>query len=270
MKVHLRDGSFYAFGGHSATLAGDNLGQGPADFEWSHTPQPGFSFYTDVCLPEGVGADGGKVAWLIEPPRNEVYEYDLSAFDYVLTYSKAMLEHLGGRGLFYPFGGSWLDSWNVSKKTRNVSLLTSAKNERPGHKLRHQAARLLADAGGTVYGEPYTEYLPGKADALRPFRYSIIIENERLDWWFTEKLIDCFSQGTVPIYWGCPDIGRFFDELGIIPFRNMADLTVILDYVDEEDYGRRLSAIRHNFVTARQYICAEDYIYREYPFLFPG
>ena len=25
------------------------------------------------------------------------------------------------------------------------------------------------------------------------------------------SITDCFAAGTVPIYWGCPDIGRFFD-----------------------------------------------------------
>ena len=34
--------------------------------------------------------------------------------------------------------------------------------------------------------------------------------NGRGDYEFDEKLIDCFLTGTVPIFWGCPSIDKFF------------------------------------------------------------
>ena len=41
---------------------------------------------------------------------------------------------------------------------------------------------------------------------------------------FTEMLLDCFSIGVVPIYWGCNSIGLFFDPDVIIAVSNMDQL----------------------------------------------
>ena len=48
--------------------------------------------------------------------------------------------------------------------------------------------------------------------------FSIAIENSRNGCYFTEKILDCFTTRTVPIYWGCPDIGDYFDMNVIITF----------------------------------------------------
>ena len=45
---------------------------------------------------------------------------------------------------------------------------------------------------------------------------------------FTEKLIDAFLTGTIPLYWGCPTIGEFFDMDGILLFDNV---DVLVDLV---------------------------------------
>lgn len=51
---------------------------------------------------------------------------------------------------------------------------------------------------------------------LEYYMFSIIIENNSVDNYFTEKLLNCFAVGTVPIYLGCPNIGEFFNRNGII------------------------------------------------------
>ena len=56
--------------------------------------------------------------------------------------------------------------------------------------------------------------LKDKIDGLRDYRYHFCIENIKRDYWFTEKLIDCFVTGTIPIYWGCPSI---FDNISELP-----------------------------------------------------
>ena len=57
-----------------------------------------------------------------------------------------------------------------------------------------------------------------KAEALAQYAFSIAIENSQQDTYFTEKLIDCFSTGTVPIYWGTRKISEYFDMRGVIQF----------------------------------------------------
>jgi len=268
MKIRLVDGCFFPRE-QSATLAGERSGEGPASFAWSLTDSGPVTFYTDICLHQVADQPGRKVAWLLEPPwKPSAYEQALrlqDQFEFILTYRAGM----GNKALFYPLGGSWLVDWDVYDKHELVSLMVSERAESEGHQLRHQIANSLPIADHT-YGRG-TREIESKADALRHYYYSIVVESWRGNWYFSEKLIDCLSQGTVPIYWGCPDIGRFFDEDGIISFTTLTELDYILAYVvNVEDYARRLPAIRYNLEVAREYACAEDWIYQQYPFLFEG
>jgi hypothetical protein len=83
-----------------------------------------------------------------------------------------------------------------------------------------------------------------------------VIENDRAPNYFTEKLIDCFALGTIPIYWGCPNIGDFFDARGII---TMEDSFPKMEHTDE-----MLEAAERNLVTARKYVLPEDYMYEHH------
>ena len=51
----------------------------------------------------------------------------------------------------------------------------------------------------TVFGRGY-DPIEFKIDGLKDYRFSVVIENCKRDYWFTEKLIDCFVTGTIPIY----------------------------------------------------------------------
>ena len=87
------------------------------------------------------------------------------------------------------------------------------------------------------------------------------MENSKHDFYFTEKLIDCFLTGTVPIYWGCPGIGKFFDTNGILSFDTLQDAHQWLQKADEIDYHSRRSAIMENFERAKSYVNTYDSVY---------
>jgi hypothetical protein len=142
-----------------------------------------------------------------------------------------------------------------------TSMLVSEKQLTPAHKMRHEAAKI---PGIDAYGKGVGRYVESKATALRDHRFAVVIENDNTDWWFTEKLIDCFSQGTVPIYRGCPSIGRFFDLHGIIRWNDPEELEAIVESLQPEDYDRRRIAIRRNLKLARRYQCSEDWLTNHY------
>ena len=242
----------------------------PTFFSWAregnHTSS---NFYTDSSLNEIYNILGdNNIAWLVESP--EVFPESIHfikqkyhKFDFVLTHQKELLE-IDDRFLFCPVGGCWIkpSQWKLYIKTKPVSLIASAKNVYEGHKLRHNVAATFGEQID-LFGRGY-KTVKHKVDALKDYRYTIVIENCRSDFYFTEKLIDAFACGTVPIYWGCPSIGNFFDERGMIYFDSIGQLPEILSSLSIEDYRRRLKGIEANFFEARKYQIMEDWLWRNY------
>jgi hypothetical protein len=259
---------------HALGLAGENIGQAPSDFRWDFTPGPAdVKIFTDIRLSEALNDTAKiKIGLLVESPAiAEVSHYAAfelrDTFDVIFTHSKNLLS-TGEPFKFYPLGGSWIKEWSVFPKTELVSIITGAKHKTLGQKLRHHAAIRYTNLA--IFGQPYTGYFPSKVPMLRPFRYSVVIENGKEDYYFSEKLIDCLSQGTIPIYWGCPSIGSFFDMDGIIPFHELDELGNILQQISAQDYLAKLPAVNKNLELARDFRCAEDWIWRHYEGVFNG
>jgi hypothetical protein len=128
--------------------------------------------------------------------------------------------------------------------------------------LRHQSISTFNNKLD-VYGRGYNP-IDYKLDALKDYAFSLTIENTQEDYYFTEKLIDCFMTGTVPIYWGCSSIGKFFNTDGMITFDNVNDLVDIIEGLSFEKYNYMKDAIKDNFEKAKEFLIAEDYIYKNY------
>jgi hypothetical protein len=45
-----------------------------------------------------------------------------------------------------------------------------------------------------------------KSATLAQYRFALCFENSIIKGWMTEKLFDCFFAGTVPVYWGAPEV----------------------------------------------------------------
>lgn len=264
MKIPIADNLFISHT-KSAFIGGDCIGVGPSDFEWENVSAEDARFVTDPFIKSVDGS--GKVAWLLEPfflhPENYFAAMERN-FDAVLTHNQYFALHKNW--LWYPHGGSWIaeKDWGVREKIRDVSILLSDKQSMAGHKLRHE----IVDK---FYGEIDVFGLDRRVRPVEAYgihRYSIIVENERVDGYFTEKLIDCLSVGTIPIYWGCPNIHNFFDATGILSFNTLNDLENILGVVGSWSYELNRDTIAVNMELAKQYRVCEDNIFRMYPELF--
>jgi hypothetical protein len=267
LRLRLHDRNFHPDAGSSKYWP-------PREVTWLRDgPDTRVTFYTDQCLDQARSAPRGtfRVAWLLEP--EEVYpdpyryiEAHLGDFDLVLTHH-ASLTRLGPKVMLYPNGMTWVaeSDWREHPKDRNVSIIASAQRKTGGHRLRHS---LIARAGATAFDVWGGGYRPidHKITALGGYRFSVVIENSRPDgWYFTEKLLDCFATYTIPIYWGCPRVGTFFDTAGMIlattedallnEARRVASRGAAL-------YESMLPAMRVNHDRAREVAVAEDWIIR--------
>ena len=230
----------------------------------------GITLFTDNLLfPKYINAVNcpQKIGWQIER-INDIssrFESFCDLLDFTLTNDAELLKKYPTKTKFVPFGGGWIKAENqkVHPKSKDFSIIYSHKRQCPGHKLRHQIAESMHGLID-LYGNGSPNPIKFKEEGLADYKFSIIIENISCDNYFTEKLIDCFLTGTIPIYWGCPNIGEFFDASGMIIFNNFDELTAILAKLtnDEAYYNEiKVPVIEANLQTAKQYEIPEDWIY---------
>ena len=84
--------------------------------------------------------------------------------------------------------------------------------------------------------------------------------------YFTDIIIDCFAVGTIPIFWGTPNIKNYFNMDGVIVMDSLKDVNDIVKNCNEEDYKKRLPAIKENMELAKNYISTYDWIYNNINF----
>lgn len=219
---------------------------------------------TDIRLNAPIH-NANNIAWLIEPLRFAPQNYSLiqnisDRYQMILTHEKDLLK-LGEPYRFVPFGGCWIypSDHMVYPKSKSLSIIASNKSITDGHKFRHTVINKFGDKMD-VFGRGWNE-IEYKLEGLKDYRYSIVIENCKRDYWFTEKLIDALVCGTVPIYWGCPSIGDFFDTRGFIIFDNINELGEILNGLTDEKYTEMLPYIESNLEKAKQYLLPDEWVY---------
>ena len=210
-----------------------------------------------------------KVAFLLEcyDIHPDAYSWILKndyLFDYVITHKEALVKKNPRKYLWHPFGGCWIkpEDTKIYDKTKLVSSICSNKKITYGHRLRHKATQLIANEDR--YGHGY-KTIPYKLDGLKDYAFSIVVENNPD--WFTEKLIDCFACGTIPIYWGKLNIDKYFDDCGIIQFETIDELKDEILPSLSMDLYRQLNK-QNNFKLVEEYRCGENWLFENYPFLF--
>ena len=236
--------------------------------------------YTDKNVDSINSNSKYNIACLVESPliTKDKYDYiknNYNKFNMVLTFHKKFLDMNPNKFKLQLMGTTWINKIyrKIYEKNKLCSIITSNKRVIVGHKLRHLIIDyLLQNNINTVdfYGgrfnnlpymttKSYTQEHSGqhmsnqKINGLRPYMFSITIENCKSDYYFTEKLIDCFLTGTVPIFWGCPSIHKFFNVKGMLIFNTLQECINILNTLTVEKYKEMLPYIKENFETAKIY-----------------
>lgn len=72
----------------------------------------------------------------------------------------------------------------------------------------------------------------GKVKKLSNYKFNICFENCVADGYISEKIIDCLKAHTVPVYFGSPNIKKYFPEKCFIDFRKFNNLNSLLDFIE--------------------------------------
>lgn len=267
MDIRVIDSNF----AHANCCSNGNLKVFPKYFNWYRgSDTKDITIFVDNEWSKVKQTQGRVKIWmLLEPPTIAPQVYQLARnpeiqdlFDYILTFDRGLVKSNPNKFVWYPLGGCWIEpsERKVYPKSKNISIIASEKNFTEGHKLRH---KLIQSFGNKidVFGRGY-RYINSKLEALKDYRFTIVIENCQLDDYFSEKIIDATMTGTIPIYWGSPNIHRHlqpFDNLGIIS-----------DYLIREEavpgfmqhlYHDCLDIVHKNFDDSQIYTNTEDWLW---------
>lgn len=170
------------------------------------------------------------------------------------------------------------ETFKIHNKTKLVSCVASNKSFLPGHFVRLKFLEgIMKNPIVDVYGRGINP-IDSKFDALKDYAFSIAIEMIRPgdmyhpekqvwvddEYYWSEKINDCFLTGTVPIYYGCPIIGNFFNLDGILVFNTIEELQHIIDNLSMEQYVSMLPAIEDNLNRAKKYPLNNDDLYTQF------
>jgi hypothetical protein len=230
---------------------------GTLEHEYSYRKKVSLSFDTLTYDPSAeikilVQIEPEQISGLKQNIIQNYWRYDL-----ILAWNEDIIKQCPNAVLF-PFGSCWIDIESINiKKQKQISFLTSNKAYLPGHILRQDIYHYLRSHKNIndfdVLNIRTPPRIANKNIIFEKSMYSIIVENVATENYFTEKLIDCFATKTIPIYYGCPNIQKYFDSDGIITFDSIEKLTQILSYLTPEKYYSHSSHIDVNFEKSKQY-----------------
>lgn len=105
------------------------------------------------------------------------------------------------------------------------------------------------DSGGRYLnniGKP--EGVENKLSFLGEYKFSFAFENVSYPGYCTEKILESFAAGTIPIYWGDPEIEKYFNPESFVNchrYRSMEEVIAKIREIDQDDqkYIRMRNAV---------------------------
>ena len=141
-----------------------------------------------------------------------------------------------------------LVAMNIPIKSKAISWVVGSAKDIPGHLKRHSFLKFIQKEKFPdidLYGRA-VQYIDDKWDGLAPYKYSLAIENSNGPDYWTEKLADCFLTWTVPLYYGCTNIEKYFpkDSFIRIDIENSGvGMAQIKEVLEKNDWEKRIPSL---------------------------
>lgn len=142
-----------------------------------------------------------------------------------------------------------LRSLEPPAKKAAISVVLSRKSQLPKHRSRLafvEAAKKRLGDRFHVFGRGFQD-IRDKSEAIGPFAYHLVLENNDIEHFWTEKTADAYLGWSLPIFSGCPNLGDYFPPNSFIPLDiSRADIAIdaLERILEEAPYASRLPEIR--------------------------
>lgn len=240
----------------------------PKHIEWVKGEESApISVYIDgTIINANVNKNKKNYAWIaesssivdnvIEWVKSNLSEVE-SKFESVFVHDGRLLELSPKFKFVIPNAVPWIEEPSIYPKNKLISMIASNKRMCKGHLFRQE---IIEKYKGRVdhFGRGFRQ-IRKKEEGLVDYMFSIAMENDNYPNCFCEKVTDCFATGTVPIFWGAPNIGDIFNIDGIILLEDFN-----IDDISPELYYSKMDAIKDNFNRVKDWPISEDYMYLNY------
>lgn len=241
-------------------------------FEYVYDGSGKFDLYTKHWFDTAhkIGYTNKKIGWLLEAKtispsiykslyKNKNYYFEEIGFKYIYTYDEPLLHSDDRFRKMFPGCGFWIQTPNMYNKNKLISMIVSNKKMCPGHLRRLNIAKKWSK-DADIFGRGINP-IDNKEEGLCDYMFSIACENEIAPNSISEKLLDCFATGTIPIYLGhLPSVEKLgFNMDGVIPYSDKLTKTDLT----EKLYYNMLDAAKANLNTVKKYEILIDYTFKE-------
>ncbi|MCX7101604.1 MAG: glycosyltransferase [Methylobacter sp.] len=227
---------------------------------------------------ELMGADIAKylIIYECEVIKQDTWESDYHQnFNRIFTWSDTLVD--GQRYIKINFAIDTVSPYDFEilksefNQRKLVTLIAGAKHSQHPNELYSHRNRTIRwfesnaiddfDLYGVGWNSEMFPSYKGKVDdklaTLSRYRFAICYENAmQYPGYISEKILDCFRAGVVPVYGGAPNIGHWIPAncyIDICQFTNYDDLYVHLKAIDIDTHGRYLDNIERYLSSSKSY-----------------
>lgn len=203
---------------------------------------------------------------------NKVRDFP-NCYTYVLTFLQEVLDN-NPKAHFFRGIYAWVDCNKHYEKKFCVSTVVGWKYNPKfsGYSIRHKLLDRINEVKIPKNFYVSHDYKPWMANGKDIFvlgelqndkekmfdcMYHIAIENTSIDNYFSEKIIDCFLTKTIPLHYGTPNLGEFFNMDAVYNIQNVDEIISVCNTLTPELYYSKLDAIEDNYNRALAY---RDYV----------
>ena len=187
----------------------------------------------------------------------ENVEVDFNLSDYAISY-----QHLNAKDRYcrYPFYIVYMDyhakKWQEQLKNKSFDKATDRKfcnfvysNGKDADPIRELFFKKLSKYKKVDSGGRYLNNIGGavtnKMEFIKDYKFTIAFENSLLSGYTTEKIIEPMIAGSMPIYWGNPDIHLDFDKNSFVCVNDFNSIDEAVDEVvrldnDNDAYMKKI------------------------------
>ena len=224
----------------------EDIAAGIADWSISYTPQSSNNYYLPIFAGQNL-----SMAMIYENQKNQEQSMDankdtwphLKNLQPLSEYCQIIREFRNiDKSRFCNFVYSNYDK-NFSGAVKRVefckSLMKYKKIDCAGV-IMQNTDELKRLEKNIIHDKQYSSILDTKLKYMSKYKFTIAFENQSYPHYVTEKILHPFLVGSIPIYWGCPQVAQMFNPAAFINCHDYSSLDEVVSRVREIDNDHEL------------------------------